>query len=138
MRLAAIIAVLLLACCWAAEDASQLTVDDIRKWRLKELRAFLDERQLPCVGCIEKGNFVREVFENRNVPIPEKKVEPEKKLTTEGDSEDFDMEKLMKGLPEEMRGKFKVFGKKEMERMARRSQDSGTAEAETDEEEKEL
>ena len=58
-------------------DNTELTMEEIKKMKVKELRRFLYDRGLSCKGCSEKEEFVNQVYESRNVP---KKVEKEEEL----------------------------------------------------------
>lgn len=46
-----------------------LTESDFRKMKIKDLRTFLSDRGLECVGCNEKGDFVRMAYQSRDVNV---------------------------------------------------------------------
>ncbi|CCW71938.1 unnamed protein product [Phytomonas sp. Hart1] len=50
--------------CIACGD--DLTRESFKKKKMKELREFLSDRNLKCVGCQEKDDFVKIAFENRD------------------------------------------------------------------------
>jgi hypothetical protein len=60
---------------------------------------FLYDRNLSCKGCSEKDEFVTAVYENRNVPVPEKPtttaVDPEEESRKDKEIADL-MAKLQK------------------------------------------
>ena len=62
---------------------------------------------------------MEEVWRNRNVPVPEPTEAPaaDEEKNEGGKGKSFDLEKLMQQLPPEMRGKFKVFGKDDLNKM---------------------
>ncbi|CAD2214529.1 hypothetical protein AGDE_03517 [Angomonas deanei] len=45
---------------------ASLTEDDFKKMKMKDLRIFLSSRGLECVGCLEKSDFVRLAFQNKD------------------------------------------------------------------------
>jgi hypothetical protein len=46
---------------------------EIRKMKVKELRKFLDDRGLPCDGCVEKADFVKKAIAAKSTPILDSK-----------------------------------------------------------------
>lgn len=48
---------------WSA--AADLTEAQFKAMKIKDLRAFLDDRGLKCVGCQEKADFVRMAYQNQ-------------------------------------------------------------------------
>ncbi|RNF25705.1 uncharacterized protein Tco025E_02142 [Trypanosoma conorhini] len=46
--------------------AAELTEADFKRMKIRELRRFLGERGLTCVGCQEKSDFSRYAYQNRD------------------------------------------------------------------------
>ncbi|EPY31288.1 hypothetical protein STCU_03531 [Strigomonas culicis] len=64
-------------------SASDMTMADFKKMKIKDLRTFLDERGLECNGCQEKSDFVRVAYEYRDkapLGIAAKREVPDKKF----------------------------------------------------------
>lgn len=47
-------------------DLKPLTSDMLQKMRVKALREILDEHNAPCVGCVEKNDFVERIQKLRD------------------------------------------------------------------------
>ncbi|ORC84131.1 uncharacterized protein TM35_000491370 [Trypanosoma theileri] len=45
---------------------AEMTEQDFKRMKIKDLRHFLEERDLSCPGCQEKADFVRVAFQNRD------------------------------------------------------------------------
>lgn len=69
--LAVVLLALAVVGCFAAEVLSE---GDFKKMKIKELRAFLDDRGIECEGCAEKADFVRECTKNAAKPLHPSKV----------------------------------------------------------------
>lgn len=92
------------------------TLETLKAMRIGELMAFLAARGQECKGCAEKADFVQLAYAHRDDPVKEaaKKEEPPKK------AEDLTPEDLEKLLDEAgLKGKFKMFGRDEMDKMAK-------------------
>lgn len=72
--LVAAVLLLALAACTAFAADAPLTEADFKKMKVKQLKAFLSDRGLSCVGCEEKGEFVRECVKNAAKPLLPSKV----------------------------------------------------------------
>ncbi|RNF02249.1 hypothetical protein TraAM80_06543 [Trypanosoma rangeli] len=46
--------------------AAKLTEADFKRMKIRDLRSFLEERGLTCVGCQEKADFSRYAYQNRD------------------------------------------------------------------------
>lgn len=71
VALALVILALTFVACFAADV---LTEGDFKKMKIKELRAFLDDRGVECSDCAEKADFVRECTKNAAKPLHPSKV----------------------------------------------------------------
>jgi len=100
------------------DETSELSLDDIKKMKVKELRRFLYDRGLNCKGCSEKEEFVNKVFENRNIPMKEseKKQEQEKIDPEEEARKDKEIADLMAKLKSQGFGG-NVFSAKDLKNM---------------------
>lgn len=74
---------LVVACVLVTLSSASLTEQDFKKMKIKDLRTFLDERGLTCVGCQEKSDFVRMAYANQDTPVVggvSKREVPDKKF----------------------------------------------------------
>lgn len=55
----------LLLCSFVSASPEKMTEADFRAMKIKDLRIFLEDRGLQCVGCQEKADFVRFAYQNR-------------------------------------------------------------------------
>ncbi|KAH9597415.1 Armet protein [Trypanosoma melophagium] len=58
--------VLLLLSIECLTATAEMTEQDFKSMKIKDLRKFLEERDLSCPGCQEKADFVRIAFQNRD------------------------------------------------------------------------
>jgi len=67
--------------CGADAAPALRSIDEIKKMRIKEIRALLAERGLACSGCAEKADYEQLFFAKQAEPVkppePEKEKEPE-------------------------------------------------------------
>jgi hypothetical protein len=91
MRIVVFLAcVFALLCCIGNTAANDVDVADnaaIGKMRVKQLKAFLKERNVVCEGCVEKEHFVAKAIESRDVPVvgaADEDTLEEAKSTSEG------------------------------------------------------
>mmetsp|Transcript_6584 Transcript_6584/g.15215 ORF Transcript_6584/g.15215 Transcript_6584/m.15215 type:complete len:196 (-) Transcript_6584:46-633(-) len=73
----------------------QLDLDDVPKLRVKELRKFLYDRGVECVGCTEKPEFVKKVQESLDLPVLEagqRRTKKAQKKKVDDDVRDLDKE----------------------------------------------
>ncbi|RKP23952.1 hypothetical protein SYNPS1DRAFT_30272 [Syncephalis pseudoplumigaleata] len=71
----------------AAGKAQPLTREELSKWPIKKLKQFLNERDVACVGCVEKSDFIDTVLEHADTPTKEEE-EPEKEQEEEEKEEE--------------------------------------------------
>eukprot|EP00796_Vickermania_ingenoplastis_P005532 gene5532-3990_t len=65
-RILMVIVAMALLGCTVCEVSAQSTEAEFKAMKVKDLRAFLEERGLSCVGCQEKSDFVRVAYQNRD------------------------------------------------------------------------
>ena len=69
------------------EGSAELSLEEVKKLRVKDLRKGLAARGQACSGCVEKDEFVAKFMEVQSMPIIESKKEaapaPESKLDRE-------------------------------------------------------
>ena len=56
---------------------------NFKRMKMRELKKFLADRDVPCEGCIEKKHWVKTAMKNKDKPVVEKKPEPAPEKTEE-------------------------------------------------------
>ena len=56
------------------DEQGELTIDEIKKLKVKEIRKRLDERGQKCSGCVEKDEYVAKYLEFQHMPLVERKA----------------------------------------------------------------
>ncbi|KAI9597104.1 hypothetical protein BDF19DRAFT_464034 [Syncephalis fuscata] len=77
------------------KPTASLTQEEVSKWPIKKLKQFLTERDVNCLGCAEKRDFIDTVLENADVPTEEKEekeAEDEEKETEDESTNDINTE----------------------------------------------
>eukprot|EP00667_Euglena_gracilis_P018994 EG_transcript_20264 len=68
-RPAALYVILFMSLQFLSLGSGVLTEDSVRAMKIKDLRKFLDDRGIPCEGCVEKADFVKKALATKDTPV---------------------------------------------------------------------
>jgi hypothetical protein len=111
------------------EGATLLTKQDLKNLSIKKLKLMLEERDVKCLGCNEKGHYIDRVYETQELPVLEKKKTeiPTKNKSGKSNKDTENIEEVLEQLKKGGFGNAKVFTADDMknfnaEDFAKRSQ----------------